>query len=59
MSNGNNAFENLVTAKKEASQVRGSLGDWKLKKNKNVDPNAIFIINDIELIIPPTQIVVK
>lgn len=59
MSNGNNAFQNLVSAKKEASQVRGSLGDWKLKKNTNVDPNAIFIINDIELIIPPTQIVIK
>lgn len=53
-------FKSLLPKKEKYGQnVTGALGEWYLNNNSNVDPNAVFIINDMELIIPPTQIVVK
>lgn len=53
-------FQNIIPRKdKYGESVPGALGEWHLMNKSNVDPNAIFIINDMELIIPPTQIVVK
>jgi murein DD-endopeptidase MepM/ murein hydrolase activator NlpD len=42
-------------------EISGTLNKaWKSENiSTNVDPNAIFVINDIELIIPPTQISVR
>jgi murein DD-endopeptidase MepM/ murein hydrolase activator NlpD len=53
-------FKNIIPRKdKYGETVPGALGEWHLNNKSNIDPNAIFIINDMELIIPPTQIVVK
>lgn len=53
-------FKNAIPSKNNASSTfQGALGEWHLNDKSNVDPNAVFIINDMELIIPPTQIVVK
>ncbi len=59
MSTSDNMWSGLGFARKNSGEIRGALGGWKNKTNSNVDPNAVFVINDIELIIPPTQIVVK
>ena len=58
--NPDNIFKNRnASGKSFGSSPSGVLKDWNVKTGRNVDPHSVFTINDIELLIPPTQIVVK
>lgn len=57
MARQDNLFKNIPRPDTEA--IKGVRNEAFKKSGKNVDPNAVFVINDIELIIPPTQITVK
>lgn len=58
--NPDNIFKNRnASGKSFGSSPSGVLKDWNAKTGRNVDPSSVFTINDIELLIPPTQIVVK
>ena len=53
-----NIWQNFQSPGRDSNQVQGVMRS-RVKTETNVDPNAVFVINDIELLIPPTQIVVK